>query len=1364
MSSLNYETNSFLKLEDKVYNTLDADGLPYTKDNIASALEKIDSTAPFESFVTEHNKRVDELDLYNKTLKQIKEGKLELVAQDKTNLLTKPKGAEDLGFFGKGGTYVRIPSQVRAETQPYDPSNLAATTAGKLAGGTIRPLVGFAVDFISPEAQQSIAKYLKSIPVGERENLYTMGQGLLRGFESFTDPPQLGDMEKVSAELAATMVGGNVLKRILNKKTNQPINRTLLGEVTEDVITYGTAGIFVTDADESIVNTIAEEFPESKEYIGALVVNPEDSQALEYIKRLPEEVGITASVSSILRGIGRIRAKRKAHDDGILDPKNLPIDDNIKQINIKEDGGEIGQAVEIEQPVRLLTDSKKGKVITGKYDPRRYLTSQQGFDEQTFRAMNKKSDQAGKNAIIIKHKANKLKRTIERAYGIKYENLNAQQINTLNEALGKELPIGESMSKKVKTALAKSSAQRTDADRTLIDNYYSQLNDAARVNQKQALDSLPEELRDTVLEMRNAIDSYSNQLSKLGLTDKINATINAKKGIYMNTEYEAFVNPAYTKKLKKAIEGSDVDILLNDSELVAALDGARKFFKSHLKPGEGGNVDGLMNQFVQSITKNDEGLFEFLTKKNIIKSSRPGTDKVLNTRELIPSELRRVLKQVDDPLQRVSSTLKKQTDLITDVNFIKDIRKIAEDSGYSSDIYKITGKPEDKFTQSLEGSASSYVEQALGKNPLANVFVTQDFKNMFDKGLEIAEPENIFSKSLMGLSSAASLSQTVLSEATHLINIKGNMIMMAANGNLDAVLTQAKNVADVVQAAPRIENLIGRKTKGVTFKDHDINVDELSKMYSLGLIDNSVTAEMITKGFDAALKGPVLKKIKEKTIDPLSNIYRGEDAAFKLLSYYKELDQYAKAFPDMPKEQLEVYVADVVKNTLPSYSNLPRAIKSLKSLPLGAFPAFFVESIRTSKNIAKIGIQDLRKGAALTARGVASGDKELMKQGAMLTRIGTRRVASLGAVAYAGETYFTYRNSEMGITPKEDQVLSSLGPRWENGTTLKEYQTPLIMDERGDIKYTYINQSFSDPYDVIRKIYKITAAYTASPPEGEVGHVPFDQYLQDNIKLLAPVAGPSLMVQSVTEAITGMDEFGKPIDEGGMQELLTRIGKAASPLEPRTIKDIREVVALVDKSGVGETGYPKRLEDKLARLYGTRQVTVDLGKNVRFNAYKINSQINNYNRLFNKEISALQQYNNITPKIKEDLFKKLDSIVKKSFDEQGKLTTLYNDVKSLSYGVKDKDNNVQRRDQMTDAVLEKLLVRQGTEKIDDNMLTSIAKRGNGTFGEFLPPEIINAFKKIKRELPKGQAEALEREINQRYLSLKGNPLIYKEED
>ena len=74
--------------------------------------------------------------------------------------------------------------------------------------------------------------------------------------------------------------------------------------------------------------------------------------------------------------------------------------------------------------------------------------------------------------------------------------------------------------KKIKTAFEKPISKRTDKDREILEGYYSQLNDAARANQKEALDSLPEELRDTVLEMRRSIDSYSNELSKLGFNKK----------------------------------------------------------------------------------------------------------------------------------------------------------------------------------------------------------------------------------------------------------------------------------------------------------------------------------------------------------------------------------------------------------------------------------------------------------------------------------------------------------------------------------------------------------------------------------------------------------------------------------------------------------------------------------------------------------------------------------------------------------------------------------------------------------------------------------------------------------------------------
>ena len=61
------------------------------------------------------------------------------------------------------------------------------------------------------------------------------------------------------------------------------------------------------------------------------------------------------------------------------------------------------------------------------------------------------------------------------------------------------------------------------------------------------------------------------------------------------------------------------------------------------------------------------------------------------------------------------------------------------------------------------------------------------------------------------------------------------------------------------------------------------------------------------------------------------------------------------------------------------------------------------------------------------------------------------------------------------------------------------------------------------------------------------------------------------MVQSVTEAVTGTDEYGQPLEEGGLKELGARVGAAAKPLVPRTITDVYEVIDLLDKTDVGPT-------------------------------------------------------------------------------------------------------------------------------------------------------------------------------------------------
>jgi hypothetical protein len=78
---------------------------------------------------------------------------------------------------------------------------------------------------------------------------------------------------------------------------------------------------------------------------------------------------------------------------------------------------------------------------------------------------------------------------------------------------------------------------------------------------------------------------------------------------------------------------------------------------------------------------------------------------------------------------------------------------------------------------------------------------------------------------------------------------------------------------------------------------------------------------------------------------------------------------------------------------------------------------------------------------------------------------------------------------------------------------------------------------------------------------------------------------------------------------------------------------------------------------------------------------------------------------------------------------------------------------------MSDKDIYKLLSREGTEKIDDRLLTSIADRGTNSRGVFTPFKIKNKLKKIKRGLPKDQGEDLIREIENRYANQVNTPLL-----
>ena len=73
MDTLNYNTEKFLDLNTKVFDTLNAQGLEKTKKNISNVLGQIDSTVSPNSFFREHNLYSDEYKTYRDEVHKIKE-------------------------------------------------------------------------------------------------------------------------------------------------------------------------------------------------------------------------------------------------------------------------------------------------------------------------------------------------------------------------------------------------------------------------------------------------------------------------------------------------------------------------------------------------------------------------------------------------------------------------------------------------------------------------------------------------------------------------------------------------------------------------------------------------------------------------------------------------------------------------------------------------------------------------------------------------------------------------------------------------------------------------------------------------------------------------------------------------------------------------------------------------------------------------------------------------------------------------------------------------------------------------------------------------------------------------------------------
>ena len=332
------------------------------------------------------------------------------------------------------------------------------------------------------------------------------------------------------------------------------------------------------------------------------------------------------------------------------------------------------------------------------------------------------------------------------------------------------------------------------------------------------------------------------------------------------------------------------------------------------------------------------------------------------------------------------------------------------------------------------------------------------------------------------------MTKTVLNPLSQIRNFLSNTFVVGANGNLgrDMGLFESADVllANALNSPEQMRLLRALADEGAI--GQNIQLNELSKLLQ----------EQTARGVSAALKRGGDAFIQSRAGAPvrfMQTLYQGGDDYWKVVGALAEKSRYGGAFrkagldiDNMPANVQnalvdlglanrtssiagtnfgDLFSIDIVRNTMPTYSMVPEAIKQLRRIPvIGNFMSFPAEIIRTSGNIVNRGLKEMGfkalndAGESLIPGLSREAALQLQRE---IRAIGAQRMT--GYVTMATMAPIAMReasHSILGITPEQEKLLESNLPFWMKGHTPMYISAP---DAEGNAEY--VDLSYMLPYE-----------------------------------------------------------------------------------------------------------------------------------------------------------------------------------------------------------------------------------------------------------------------------------------------------------
>ena len=661
-------------------------------------------------------------------------------------------------------------------------------------------------------------------------------------------------------------------------------------------------------------------------------------------------------------------------------------------------------------------------------------------------------------------------------------------------------------------------------------------------------------------EMRTNVDNLSLRLVnegavKMSEVDKILSNLDT----YLTRSYKLFEQRGYKNQLASA-EGQEI---VNKAKLRLKADNYEGIVDLAQRDAYK-NEDGTMNDSYTPENNPDQlDYFELLDQRLDAKVSgilnRDGNSFASNTklaskdlyvlkeRKEIPVEIRALMGEFSDPLQNYAQTILRQSQLAENHRALTTIR----DKGKGVYLFD---QPQGAFDTLIASEGSESL------SPLNGLYTTKEVAEEFNKAganMDFSGPSEKIMGNFFGgwlkVTGSVKWAKTIGSAGTHFKNVLGNLGFMWSNGHTD--LTMVRETLAIVR------NDLG------SMSDADLNA-KMQKYISLGIVKQNVGLGEVRSmlgeegSFDDIVASRLDsrgKKMAQSAKKTAEDYYQAEDDFFKIIAYENEVRRYSRAeygvepskLTEQQSQELDAKVAEIVKNTYPTYSRTPEAVRFLKLNPvIGNFVSFQAESYRTAFNIIDTAQKEIR-----------SDNPEIRKIGAKrLAGVTTYQGAKTGLIAYGGSAAGAGLMGVAGalnpgateIEKQREKDIRMYLPFWSEDSDL--YASGGV--ENG--KFRYRDLSASDPFGGISKVMNAIAL-----SEGGIdGEVSINAFIDGYLAVLEPFVGVDIATRRGFNLLKNEDDYGRQIynpEDSFSNQTREILSYGYEVLEPGTFTSLRKI-------------------------------------------------------------------------------------------------------------------------------------------------------------------------------------------------------------